>query len=256
MAALPECLACLTFMHACRPPWMSALSPDRAPLRYSEDICVAANSAVSLIGRLMDLKPPLTGVSLTECYAVKTEVQPLHYHHFQFPPIHQDWGEVWKHSNYPSYCRKSMSHVYGNVCLNLTGKLLFIQRSQVTEQKAHLAIYSRLVSVLMWDKSASDYPKTANAAREALRHCYILNRTKTALPVLMDVLFVLLSTDCAKIYRYKNSTGASPVVQWIMSVKITGWSSEYTNRMCYGDTWGSSSLGIFLLAAPVGRFIM
>lgn len=149
-----------------------------------------------------------------------------------------------------------MSHVYGNVCLNLTGKLLFIQCSQVAEQKAHLAIYNRLVSVLMWDKSTSDYTKTANAAREALCHCYILNSTKTALPVLMDVLFVLLSTDCAKIYRYKNSSGASPVVQWIMSVKITGWSSEYTNRMCYGDTWGSSSLGIFLLAAPVGRFIM
>lgn len=54
----------------------------------------------------------------------------------------------------------------------------------------------------------------------------------------------------------KNSTGASAVVQWIMSVKITSWSSEYTNRMCYGDTWGSFSLGIFLLAAPVGRFIM
>lgn len=41
-----------------------------------------------------------------------------------------------------------------------------------------------------------------------------------------------------------------------MSVKISGWSSEHTNRMCYGDTWGSSSPGIFLLAAPVGRFIM
>lgn len=67
--------------------------------------------------------------------------------------------------------------------------------------------------MLMWDKSASDYTKTANTAREALRHCYILKRTKTALPVLMDVLFVLLSTDCAKIYRYKNSTGASPVGQ-------------------------------------------
>lgn len=131
-----------------------------------------------------------------------------------------------------------MSHVYGNVCLNLTGKLVFIQHSQVTEQKAHLVIYSRLVSVLMWDKSTSDYTKTANAARKALRHCSILNRTKAALPVLMDVLFLLLSTDCAKIYRYKNSTGASPVVQWIMSVKITGWSSEYTNRMCHGGHMG------------------
>lgn len=96
---------------------------------------------------------------------------------------------------------------------NLTGKLVYIQQSQVTEQKAHLLIYSRLVSALMWDKSTSDYTKAADAARKALHHCYILNSTKTALPVLMDVLFLLLSTDCAKIYRYKNSMGASSVVQ-------------------------------------------
>lgn len=69
MAALPECLAWLTFMHACRPPWMSTLSPDRAPLRYSEDVRVATNSAVSLIGRLADLKPPTglwQGVTLSK----------------------------------------------------------------------------------------------------------------------------------------------------------------------------------------------
>lgn len=43
---------CLPDVHACLQTTVNAtLSPDRAPLRYSEDIRVAANSSVSLIGR-------------------------------------------------------------------------------------------------------------------------------------------------------------------------------------------------------------
>lgn len=49
--------------------------------------------------------------------------------------------------------------------------------------------------------------------------------------------------------KFTDPEIARVAVQWIMSVKITGWSSEYTNRMCYEDAWGSSSLGIFLLSS-------
>ncbi len=31
---------------------------------------------------------------LTGCYIVKTEFQPLHNHHFQFPTVSQDWRET------------------------------------------------------------------------------------------------------------------------------------------------------------------
>lgn len=39
-------------------------------------------------------------------------------------------------------------------------------------------------------------------------------------------------------HRYKNSKGASVAAPWIMSVKITGWSPGYTNRMCHGGHMG------------------
>lgn len=44
----------------------------------------------------------------------------------------------------------------------------------------------------------------ANAVRKALRHCYILNHIKAALPVLMAVLFLLLSTDCDKNFQLQK----------------------------------------------------
>lgn len=93
-----------------------------------------------------------------------------------------------------------------------------------------------------------------------LEKLYIITTCWTALRLpflsLWMFYFYCLALIALKFTDTKIATGTSPVVQWIMSVKITGWSSEYTNRMCYGDTWGSSSLGIFLLAAPVGRFII
>lgn len=51
-------------------------------------------------------------------------------------------------------------------------------------------------------------------------------------------LVVTINPHKTKIRRYKNRKGASDVVLWIMSIKITGWSPDYTNRMCHGGHMG------------------
>lgn len=87
--------------------------------------------------------------------------------------------------------------------------------------------------------------------------CTLMNRLWDFTPLMwnMDPLWSQ-QVIIIIIYRYKNNKGASVVALWIMGVKITGWSSDYTNRMCHGGHMGVFQHGGRPPMASAGRFIM